>query len=466
MDKVLNSQVAITSQFDDVPTEILVEIIHNSELESLGHFALANTEFMKIVSKPYVLDKIAETHGLPYSKSLNQLIEYFKLDVSDLFVIAVNECNIRVIMITIGKCEVMFIHNTIVNALVNMISGERLTAHVVDTFLEIDSCFRGNILSAAIRLNLPDIVDMLVLPESEYLGQLMEHALEFDNVLIVEHLLDLGSTDYEIALWLAARDGRLYIVNRIIKAGPDVDALNNGLLGAASVGDIKMLNLFIDNGADDHAGAIATAAGYGQLELFTTLVDCNTESDVMERALLYASRSGMLNIITKIIDIGVNDKCITTSMLEVVIMDRLDSFNMLLCKAKPQFDYQDIDRLLKIFIRRAAQICSPVICNRLKEIDHTLVNEVDSELMSAVEKGEIYIVRNVYSVGPSIEAIRKALAFGMIRYFKQVKLERYLSTHLAVTLSTMHLYVTVPVVKTLSEDYLKLLLTTSHNNGI
>ena len=422
MDEMKNDDLTTVSQFTRIPAEILVEITYNSGLEILSRLASTNKELETFISEPYILNMLAEKHYLPYSKSIHQLFGYSKLDTCELFAIAVKNCDTRVILAEKCYHDQKFIHDTIIDTLDSMVSGECLTPKVVDMFLSIDSDIFDSIINNAIRLNLPDVIDMLVLRDGEYIDRLMEFAVEHDNIYIVEHLLDLGSTDYKSALWLAARWDRLDLVNQIIEIESDVDTLNAGLSGAASSGNMEMLNLFIEAGADDYEDALITSADYGQLEPFTALADYNDyniQESVIGKALVGASRHGMVNIITEILNIGMGDSYIIESMFEAATRDQLDSFNMLLLEANSRFDHLDIERLLETSIREAALHGSLDIVNKLKSIDNRLIEHVNDALMSSMSNGDFEGMRNVYSVGPSIEIIREMLDFGMItrRFF-------------------------------------------------
>lgn len=154
----------------------------------------------------------------------------------------------------------------------------------------------------------------------------------------IKYLIELGGNEWDLALLYAASNGNMDFVDFFLQKRADV---NYGLAGASLKGDIKLINYFLDKGAEDLNEAIAYASKGGSSETVSYLVNKALEKDIdinWNRALNNAAGKGNLNLVEYFIDVkGADD--LNNAMTSAIIGNHHNVVKYLISKGANMWDY-------------------------------------------------------------------------------------------------------------------------------
>jgi len=141
----------------------------------------------------------------------------------------------------------------------------------------------------------------------EILGvYMLENAAKTHSIKTIKYLIDKGYNDYNSGLIGAAIGGHRDLVDYFIQLG--ADEFNEPLIMAASGGYRDLVEYFVKLGADDFNGALSKAIRGGHVELVDYFLDLGAnEFDGPNDAAAAAASVGDINIINKLISLGVNN---------------------------------------------------------------------------------------------------------------------------------------------------------------
>lgn len=163
-------------------------------------------------------------------------------------------------------------------------------------------------------------------------------AMKSNDDETIKYLIELGGNEWALALLYAASNGNMDFVDFFLQKGADV---NYGLAGASLKGDIKLINYFLDKGAEDLNEAIAYASKGGSSETVSYLVNKALEKDIdinWNRALNNAAGKGNLNLVEYFIDVrGADD--LDNAMTSAIIGNHYDVVKYLISKGANMWDY-------------------------------------------------------------------------------------------------------------------------------
>jgi bla regulator protein blaR1 len=128
------------------------------------------------------------------------------------------------------------------------------------------------------------------------------------------------STPYDKALFEAAKDGDISVIEELVKKGANVNCAIDGdgspLIAAARNGNLEMVGLLLNLGADPNMAVsgdgnpLIMAAREGHSEVVTLLLDQGANIDQMvpedENALIQASSEGHLQVVKLLVGRGAN----------------------------------------------------------------------------------------------------------------------------------------------------------------
>ena len=177
-----------------IPEDILFEIIINANIITLAKFRQTGSLIENILNKHVTLNLLAEIHGLPYSESFHEFLEYSLMLPGDLLILSADNGDIRVVDALISTTVVP------VNAYIQAMAGAAGGGYhvIVDkmhSLIPIESRDRG------------------------VYNWVMVNAAEGGHLDIVNQMIKLGADNYNTALTRAAGNGHQDIVSRMVTLG-------------------------------------------------------------------------------------------------------------------------------------------------------------------------------------------------------------------------------------------------------
>ena len=307
-----------------------------------------------------------------------------------------------------------------------MIADQKGNAEMVSKLLASNKQ-DGAELIRVIKRNYIDLANKLIglgadiNKQDEYGKTALMIAIEKGCTDLVNKLIDLGADINkqdergETALILAIQKGYTDLASRLVDAGADLDLQNKfeetALIYTAikSNADIarKLLTLGVDPNLPNDLGntALMFAANRGNAdvinELLASKADPNLQNKNGHTALMKAARRGNIAIVNKLIDAGANpnlqDDDGENALIIAIKAGHIDVVNKLI-DAGANLNLENKSGKTALIIALQTKWTENIMHLRQKLIDAgALVNikyiKEDSELISAVERGEINLAR-------------------------------------------------------------------------
>ena len=157
------------------------------------------------------------------------------------------------------------------NLMVKLKNKVAIISHSIKN-MNIDELMRKygdtEILFYAVKHNQTDIVKLMLekILDIDYYNIALEYAAESGNITIIKLLIEYGANDYDNVLIIAAKIGRIDIVELMLAFG--AKDYTSALEYASRGGHINIVKLMIKKGADHYNLKLSNIDKYTNIELY------------------------------------------------------------------------------------------------------------------------------------------------------------------------------------------------------
>ena len=303
-------------------SELSQDNILDSDLQTLTKLFDTNPSAKAVLTDISTLRLLAEHHGLPYTDSIQQLVNYSLMGDEDLLRIAIEICDIRAITVTLER----------------MSDGEQYCSIAIDS-------------SPSSNTSGYDKYSRALIIAAEYDHQIVVNKIDELDTFECSHTGTYNISNilkkfraYHTAVTVATANGHSSVAHQIRRLS--YAKSNTLMLTAIRIGDMTVVNNMLELGADNYNMAVLEAVKNGNCDIVTQMLDLGADNycQVMECTAEYENQV-MIDMLVDRLQEFVNQKL---SLPTSIYIFKLQCYNTTMAAAARKGNITIVNQMLEL----------------------------------------------------------------------------------------------------------------------